>query len=33
MGSVFDECDCVGAFMLPHFDSAGLAPSCRSAEV
>lgn len=28
-----DECDCAGAFMLPHFDSAGLAPSRRSAGV
>lgn len=29
----FDECDGVGAFMPPHFDSTGLAPSRRSAGV
>lgn len=30
---VCGECDCVGAFMPPHFDSAGPAPSRRSAGV
>lgn len=29
----FDECDCAGAYMLPHFDNVALAPFCRSAGV